>query len=621
MAFILDGLETESYDRAYRDRDLIRRIVSYFAPHARAMAVVAVMLALTSLFDALAPIVISRAIDTVAERSGLNHIVLMSSIVLLVGLLAWVFNFVRQRVAARVTGDVVLKVRTDAFKHAVSHDMSFFDETPVGKIVSRITSDTQDFSNTVVLTLDLLSQILLVGVLTAYLFTVNWWLTVVLLVMAPLAAWIALSFRKLARRVTLDAKRATATINAHMQESIGGIAVAKAFRQERRLYGDFVRANALAYRVGFRRGAVLNLIFPVVGIAAGVGTGIILFLGGFGVTTAPPLDAGPFVSAVSGLRQMSPGEWYLFLQAVGFFWWPVLGIASFFSQFQDGLSAAERVFALMDAESTVQQSPQVAPVEELDGKITFDHVRFAYSSKEIVLPDLSIDFPAGSTIALVGHTGAGKTSIVRLITRSYEFQDGSILVDGHDIRDLDLDSYRRRIGVVPQTPFLFSGTVEENIRYGRPDATPEQVRYAASHVGSGDWLDDLPNGLASEVGERGSSISLGQRQLVALARVLLQDPAVFILDEATASVDPVTEAQIQEGLDTVMSGRTAVVIAHRLSTVRRADRIVVLEHGRIIEEGTHDGLLTAGGHYADLYNTYFRHQSIEYIEGAAVGEG
>ena len=616
MAFILDGLETESYDRAYRDRDLIRRIVSYFAPHARAMAVVAVMLALTSLFDALAPIVISRAIDTVAERSGLNHIVLMSSIVLLVGLLAWVFNFVRQRVGARVTGDVVLKVRTDAFKHAVSHDMSFFDETPVGKIVSRITSDTQDFSNTVVLTLDLLSQILLVGVLTAYLFTVNWWLTVVLLVMAPLAAWIALSFRKLARRVTLDAKRATATINAHMQESIGGIAVAKAFRQEGRLYGDFVRANALAYRVGFRRGAVLNLIFPVVGIAAGVGTGIILFLGGFGVTTAPPLDAGPFAAAVSDLRRMSPGEWYLFLQAVGFFWWPVLGIASFFSQFQDGLSAAERVFALMDAESTVQQSPRAAPVQDLRGAITFDHVRFAYSSKEIVLPDLSIDFPAGSTIALVGHTGAGKTSIVRLITRSYEFQDGSILVDGHDIRDLDLDTYRRRIGVVPQTPFLFSGTVEENIRYGRPDATPEQVRYAASHVGSGDWLDDLPNGLASEVGERGSSISLGQRQLVALARVLLQDPAVFILDEATASVDPVTEAQIQEGLDTVMSGRTAVVIAHRLSTVRRADRIVVLEHGRIIEEGTHDALLTAGGHYADLYNTYFRHQSIEYIEGA-----
>lgn len=636
MAFVLDGLESESYDRSYTDRDLIRRIRAYFAPHAKAMVAVAVVLGLSSLSQSVAPIVISRAIDSVAGNRTLGYMALMSALVLTVGVAGWLFNFVRQRLAARVVGDVVLAVRHDVFARAVDLDMSFFDDTPVGRVVSRVTSDTQDFSNSVTLVLDFLSQIIVVLALTGYLITVNWWLTIVLLLMAPLAAWVALSFRKLARRVTLNAKRATSTINAHMQESIGGISVAKAFRQERRLYDDFERQNALAYRVGLKRGIVLNLIFPAVSLAAGVGTGAIVYLGGLGVETAPAADGSWLAALITSLGRMTPGEWFLFLQAVGFFWWPMLGIASFFSQFQDGLSAAERVFALIDAEPTVRRPPvgagpggpaggvtrdgdttvpaAIAAPPSIAGAIDFDHVCFSYSEKEVVLDDFSLSIPAGQTIALVGHTGAGKTSIGRLVARFYEFQGGTITIDGTDIRSLDLAAFRRRIGIVPQSPFLFTGTVEQNIRYGLQDATDERVRWAASHVGSGDWLDDLPDGLATDVGERGASISLGQRQLVALARVLLKDPAIFILDEATASVDPFTEAQIQEGLETVMSGRTAIVIAHRLSTVKSADRIIVLDHGRIIEDGTHDGLLEAGGHYAELYNTYFRHQSLEYIE-------
>jgi ATP-binding cassette subfamily B protein len=212
----------------------------------------------------------------------------------------------------------------------------------------------------------------------------------------------------------------------------------------------------------------------------------------------------------------------------------------------------------------------------------------------------------------VGHTGAGKSSLIKLITRFYEFQAGQLLIDGQDIRTLDLAQYRRQIGLVPQSPFLFSGTVAENIRYGRPDATIEDVRAAAYQIGGGEWVADLPDGLETDVGERGARLSLGQRQLVALARVLLQNPSIFILDEATASIDPFTETQVQEGLDIVMQGRTSIIIAHRLSTVRTADRIIVLKQGRIIEEGTHDQLLTAGGHYAELYNTYFRHQSLDY---------
>jgi ABC-type multidrug transport system fused ATPase/permease subunit len=307
------------------------------------------------------------------------------------------------------------------------------------------------------------------------------------------------------------------------------------------------------------------------------------------------------------------GEWYLFVQSLAIFFYPITSIASVWSQFQQGLAASERVFALIDDEPLVVQTAQ-EPVGRLRGEISFDRVTFNYSTgRNAVLREFSLTIPAGETLAIVGHTGAGKSSLVKLIMRFYEFQGGRLLIDGRDIRTLDLSQYRRQLGLVPQAPFLFSGTVAENIRYGRPGAGDDEVAAAARQLGDGSWLDDLSAGINTDVGERGARLSLGQRQLVALARILLQDPAILLLDEATASIDPFTEAQVQAALATVLRQRTSLVIAHRLSTVRTADRIIVLREGQIIEEGDHEGLLARGGHYAELYMTYFRHQSLDYI--------
>ncbi len=606
MGFILDGLESEDYDRHYSDSDLLRRIAGYFRPHAKRMLLVAVALTLNSAAGSVGPILISRAIDAVAADPSTRLMALLSAAILLLGSSAWVFNYIRQVLSARVIGDVVLALREDVFNKTLGHDHSFYDEHSSGKIVSRVTSDTQDFSNVVTLVIDVSSQVLLVAILAVWLFTINVWLTLLMLAMAPIAVAVALRFRRIARKVTRQARRITATINAHIQESISGITVAKTFRQEHAIYGSFKRNNTQAYRIGLRRGIVLNLIFPILGMASGLGVAVLVYSGGLAV------KAGA----------ISPGGWYLFMQAVGFFWWPLISIASFWSQFQDGLSAAERAFALIDAEPKVVQTASER-VKGLPGQIEFRNLTFFYKPDEIVLSDFDLTIEPGETIALVGHTGAGKSSIARLVARFYEFQSGSLLIDGRDIRRLSLSHYRRLIGIVPQDPFLFSGTVADNIRYGRSGATKRHVREAAAQVGEGDWLADLPDGLDTNVGSRGSQLSMGQRQLVALARVLLKDPAIFILDEATASVDPFTETLIQEGLNAIMRDRTAIVIAHRLSTVRHADRILVLDQGRIIEEGTHDRLLDASGHYAELYNTYFRHQSLAYIEsaGAAAASG
>ncbi len=597
MGFIMDGLDAEAYDRKYADRQLVIRILNYFTPQLHRMGIVAGTVVLAALVDIGLPIFTSRSLDQL--QTGTANLTIITLALVLLGCLSWGFNYVRRSISSKTVGDVVLKLREDALDAVLKRDLSFYDAFPSGKIVSRVTSDTQAFSQTVTLAMDLMSQLLLVILMIGYLFTVDVGLTWLTLTLAPLIIAVALGFRRLARNTITQSRRVKAAVSSHIQETISGIGVAKTFRQEQSIYDEFVEVNEQSYRINLRSGYVFSGIFPLLSALAGIGTAALVYFGGQTVLRG----------------DLSAGQWYLFIQGLALFWFPLTSIASFWSQFQLGLAAAERVFALLDAEPKVVQTGDWR-LETVRGEIRFENVDFRYNENEPVLENFSLTIGAGETLALVGHTGSGKSSIGKLIARFYEFQGGALTVDDHDLRSLDLGHYHARLGIVTQSPFLFDGTVLDNIRYGKTDATDEAVTQAAQHVGGGDWIHSLPNGLQTQVGERGSSLSMGQRQLVALARVLLQNPAIFILDEATASVDPLTETLIQEGLDVVLENRTSIVIAHRLSTIKNADRIIVLRQGQIIETGTHQSLLAQGGHYAELYNTYFRHQSLEFINDA-----
>ncbi len=592
------GLSGESYDRNYSNKTLLTRIWVYARPYKKLLFTSMLIVILKAIMAALPPVLVSKVLDsTLSVNPSLNIFVVLVSAVLFIEVMGFVFYYLLHRNMVRIIGYVIRDLTVDAFAASLRQDLAFHDNFSSGRIVSRITTDSEDFSMLIRLTTDVLASVLESVVTAIILFRTEWRLALGVIAFVPLVVLIVASYRKLARKVTTRGMRAMANVNATIKETISGISIAKNFRQEEAIYQEFQTSNKTSFKVNVQRGLVLSIVFPTMRTLGGMTIALMVYFGS--------------LSVVQGL--ITAGAWYLILLSSDRFLMPILSITSYWTQVQTGLSAAERIFALIDSEHSVKQTDSLE-IKEIKGKIDFNNLGFKYSTGAPVLTDFDLHIKPGENIAIVGHTGAGKSSIARLVTRFYEYQEGELLIDDVDIRKYNLDDLRLQMGIVNQVPFLFEGTIEENIRFSKPDISKDEILQLAQLIGKGEWLETFSNGLDTQVGERGAHISMGQRQLVALMRVLVHKPSIFILDEATASIDPFTEQQIQQALSLILSNSTSILIAHRLSTVKSADRIIVLDHGKILEVGTHNQLLATSGHYASLYNTYFRHQSLEYIE-------
>ncbi len=445
---LFSGLAAESYDRQYSDRELVGRITNYFKPHRKQLAWVVLFLLVIAVSAAASPMLVSWGLDLLVKDPASSIMWLLAGIVFLMGLVTWSANWIRRRLMARIVGDVVYTLQADGFKAAAEHDLSFHDEYSSGRIVSRITSDTRDFGQLITFITDLVSQFAQALILGIALVRINWQLSLWVFGFMPILFLAAMSFRRMARTVTRAGMRAMANVNATIKETVSGISVAKNFRQEQTIFDEFDAANIQSYKVNVRRGFVLALIFPSLSILGGIATAILVYVGA--------------LTVVQGI--ITVGAWYFFLLSQDRFFFPIINLSAFWTQVQSGLSAAERIFGLIDAESAVVQEAE-NPTPLLKGDIRFEDMHFHYSEQEQVFKNFNLHIQPGESVALVGHTGAGKSSIAKLIARFYEFQEGQILIDGEDIRSFDLRQYRSQLGIVSQIPFLFSGTVAENICY------------------------------------------------------------------------------------------------------------------------------------------------------------
>jgi ATP-binding cassette subfamily B protein len=604
-----DHHEEEALGKAY-DARLMRRLLRYLRPY-RARVVTAVLLALvTGLLGAVVPYLfkvgvdsylvpgIERSIDFETAMSGLEWVAVIFLCALV---LSFALSYLQMLVMQIVGQNVMYDLRREIFAHLQRLPMSFYDRNPVGRLVTRVTTDVDTlnelFASGVVAMLgDIFRLAFIIGVML----WLDWRLSLAAFVVLPFILGVTMLFRTRFRDANRRIRTAIARINAFLQEHISGMTVVQLFNRERKAREKFEQVNRshmLAYKDAILAFALFYPAVEFLGVAA---VALLLWFGGLRV--------------LAGTLQL--GVVIAFIQYAGQFFRPIQDLSEKYSILQSAMASSERVFKLLDEPVTIAAPASATRLERPRGEIEFRNVWFAYTGgaepkdEDWVLRDVSFRVEPGQTLALVGHTGAGKTTITALLLRFYDVQRGQILLDGTDIRELDLTDLRRHFGVVLQDPFLFSGTLESNVRLGTEEIDRAGVERALEEVRLGEFVRTLPEGMAAPVSERGATFSVGQRQLISFARALAHNPKFLILDEATSSVDTQTEILIREALDRLLAGRTAMVIAHRLSTIQRADRILVMHKGRVREHGTHQELLAQRGIYYRLYQLQYKDQEL-----------
>jgi ATP-binding cassette subfamily B protein len=615
-------LEDEAEQQAYDGR-LMRRLLKYVRPYRKWMYVAAFLLLIAALVSNVTPLLMMWSVDHYInnpERTAMTagveggnfspamHVQMeedMKGLLFLVSMIALLTateGFIRYAqlvIVAFVGQRTMMEMRVGLFSHLQSMSLSYLDRHPVGRLMSRVTNDTEKIQQTIVSGVVLMvSDLMTIFVVLGFMFAINWQLALIALSPVPFVFLTSILFRKYARRSFLEIRRKLAVLSAYMQENVSGMRIVQLFARERDHYDQFQRRNADHRDEWFLQIRNFAVYFPVVEFFGSLSMALIILYCGVQF-----LWLGGSVTGVA-----SVGTYFGYVFWAERFFSPIRTLADRYNLILEAMASSERIFRLLDTQPEIVDSPGAQEASNIQGEIAFENVWFAYGAGEWILKDISLSIRPGERIAIVGHTGAGKSTLINLLSRFYDIQQGTIRIDGVDVKEYEQVSLRRNIGIVLQDVFLFSGSVDQNIRLGDAGMSEEYVRQCAAYVNAARFIEKLPGGYQYNVGERGCNLSTGQRQLLAFARTLAHNPRILVLDEATSSVDTETEGLIQDAIEKLMAGRTSIVIAHRLSTIQHADRIVVLHHGEIREVGTHQELLANDGLYRTLYELQYKDQ-------------
>jgi len=595
-------LEGRTTERKMPAREIFSRLLRYLTPYKKWIAMIICAVIVTSATGIASPYILGREIvSRYILRGDLNG--LQTIIIIFIGILAanWIANTIRMYGLGKIGQSLLLKMRSDLFRHLQELSFSFFDNSDSGDLISRVTNDTDAIgeaftSGLVQVASDILSLFMIVIVM----FSINVQLSLASMIVVPLIVAVAFLFNSKFRAAYRMQRTRISNVTSKLQESISGIREIQSFTREKDVMKDFKNANLENFQANLQATKVWGSFFPTIQLIQALGTGIVIVYGGWLAFNGM---LGPIEDAV--------GTLITFVMYVGMFFGPIFDLTNFYNTVQSALAAAERIFEILDVEPEIKDSEDAVEIPPINGEIEFRNVTFGYKPEHPVLHNISFRIRPKETVALVGPTGAGKSTIIKLLCRFYDPQSGQILIDGYDLKKVKMKSLRKQMGIVLQETFLFSGTIMDNIRYGKIDATDEEVIAAAKLVGAHEFIEKLPDGYNTKIGERGAGLSVGQKQLISFARALLRNPAILILDEATSSIDPYTDLLIRKAMKVLLKDRTSIIIAHRLSTVRDADRILVIDNGRIVEEGNHKELIKKGGLYSHLYEMQFKEPETE----------